>query len=120
MKLHYTLLVAAAATGLSTAALAENYGDTSSQSGANASQTMDGNANAQIPGNLPQGQVQEIQTSLRERGYDLSVDGQWGPQTESAIREFQNANNLSVTGSLDSQTLAELDLDFDTSGGMTR
>lgn len=119
MKLHYTLLMATAATVLSATAMADSNGMSAPDTDTRVT-AEDREATSAIPGNLPEGQIEEIQTTLKDKGYNVSVDGRWGPQTQAAIREFQSANNLSVTGNLDNQTLAELDLDFDTSGGTTR
>ena len=48
--------------------------------------------------------VRHIQEALNERGHDLEVDGKWGPQTSSAIREFQQKEGLEATGQLDNAT----------------
>lgn len=43
--------------------------------------------------------VQAIQESLNFLGYSAGPeDGLWGPQTESAVRSFQQANNITVDG----------------------
>jgi hypothetical protein len=53
--------------------------------------------------------VQSAQQSLNDKGFDAGApDGQWGPKTEEAVRNFQSANGLQVTGQLDSQTTAAL------------
>ena len=53
--------------------------------------------------------VRSAQASLRDRGYDPgSVDGVWGPNTETALRRFQQANGLTQTGALDNSTLNAL------------
>jgi peptidoglycan hydrolase-like protein with peptidoglycan-binding domain len=53
--------------------------------------------------------VQSAQQSLNEKGFDAGApDGQWGPKTEDAVRNFQSANGLQLTGQLDSQTIAAL------------
>jgi hypothetical protein len=53
--------------------------------------------------------VRSVQESLNARGYNAGpADGQWGPNTESALREFQQANGLAQTGRMDSQTLSKL------------
>lgn len=55
--------------------------------------------------------VRQAQQELSQRGYDVGpVDGIYGPRTARAAEEFQRANNLEVTGRLDSQTLAALDV----------
>src|SRR5512144_2586400 len=39
--------------------------------------------------------VRSVQQALNDRGYNAgSVDGQWGPATEDAVRRFQQASGL--------------------------
>ena len=52
--------------------------------------------------------VRSAQTALNDRGYSVGVDGRWGPNTESAVRDFQSKNGLTATGKLDSATLNAL------------
>jgi len=53
--------------------------------------------------------VRSAQQSLNQKGYDVgAVDGRWGPNTETALRQFQEANRLAPTGKLDQQTLSAL------------
>jgi hypothetical protein len=53
--------------------------------------------------------VRSAQQALNARGYNAgAVDGVWGPGTESAVREFQRAQGLGETGTLDQPTLAAL------------
>lgn len=59
---------------------------------------------------LDRATVQSVQASLKNEGHSVSVDGVWGPRTASALRNFQQANNLPATGTLDSQTMAALDI----------
>jgi lysozyme len=42
--------------------------------------------------------VQELQTSLTNLGFPLVADGQFGAQTESAVKAFQKAHGLNVDG----------------------
>jgi hypothetical protein len=65
-------------------------------------------ANAQV--SLDRATVQSVQASLKNEGHSVSVDGVWGPRTAAALRNFQEANNLPATGTLDSQTMAALDI----------
>jgi hypothetical protein len=53
--------------------------------------------------------VRSVQQALNDRGYSAgSVDGQWGPATEDAVRRFQQASGLPATGELERSTLAAL------------
>lgn len=42
--------------------------------------------------------VRPLQTMLNDLGYNLSIDGIYGSQTESAIKKFQKNHNLSADG----------------------
>ena len=42
--------------------------------------------------------VKRIQEGLNNHGYNLTVDGIWGDNTDSAIRDYQSKNGLSVDG----------------------
>jgi hypothetical protein len=51
----------------------------------------------------------EAQRLLRELGYDVGpIDGAFGPQTETAVRAFQERNRLAVDGIVGPQTWALL------------
>ena len=39
-----------------------------------------------------------IQAALRDAGYPVDVDGYFGPHTHSAVRAFQDDNDLHVDG----------------------
>lgn len=52
--------------------------------------------------------VRTIQRRLRERGWRISVDGSYGPRTESVVRTFQGNKNLRVDGIVGPQTWAAL------------
>jgi hypothetical protein len=60
--------------------------------------------------NLPPDQViANVQASLQEQGYYTGeVDGLLGPLTQDALVNFQNANGLAPTGSIDEPTLDAL------------
>ena len=56
-------------------------------------------------------QVQQAQQKLMQLGYEPGVaDGVHGPRTRQAVEDFQRAQQLPVTGSLDTPTLQALDL----------
>jgi peptidoglycan hydrolase-like protein with peptidoglycan-binding domain len=67
---------------------------------------------APVPANTPEvspGMVRRIQTALKQQGlYKGHIDGQWGPQTKSALHGYQEAHNLTDNGQIDPQTLASL------------
>jgi len=48
--------------------------------------------------------VVSLQYLLLHYGYSISVDGQFGPATETATRSFQSSRGLPVTGIVDSRT----------------
>ena len=56
--------------------------------------------------------VRSVQQALKQKGYDAgSIDGHVGPSTEKALRDFQQAQGLPQSGSLDAQTLSALGVD---------
>lgn len=42
--------------------------------------------------------VKKLQEELNKHGYKLDVDGQFGSKTQSAVKDYQKKNNLSVDG----------------------
>jgi len=56
-------------------------------------------------------QTQAVQQALKDQGfYYGQVDGQSGPETDSAIRRYQIRQGLDVTGKMDEQTLDSMHL----------
>lgn len=54
-------------------------------------------------------QVSQIQQALNDQGYNVgAVDGQMGPKTKAALKQFQQAKGLQASGKLDQQTVALL------------
>ena len=49
-----------------------------------------------------------LQQRLTNLGYPVPVDGEIGPETQSALRSFQIVHGLSVTGQPDDATRAKL------------
>ena len=70
------------------------------------------------------GNIKKVQETLRDKGYDPGpIDGVMGSQTRAAIRRYQTAENLPVTGHLDGETAGKLGVgqesekgDFKTAG----
>ena len=56
----------------------------------------------------PGWEVVEIQQALVSRGYDVTVDGDYGPATKAAVAEFQNDNHLTVDGEVGSASYQAL------------
>jgi peptidoglycan hydrolase-like protein with peptidoglycan-binding domain len=53
--------------------------------------------------------VKAAQRALQERGYDPGpVDGRVGAKTQAAVKQFQKAEELRVTGRLDAETADRL------------
>jgi hypothetical protein len=53
--------------------------------------------------------VRAAQQALRSKGFDPGpIDGIQGPRTTAAVRDFQDKENLTVTGQLDAETNARL------------
>jgi peptidoglycan hydrolase-like protein with peptidoglycan-binding domain len=56
-------------------------------------------------------QTQAVQQALKDQGfYYAAVDGNPGPETDAAIRRYQIRQGLQVTGKLNAETLASLNL----------
>lgn len=53
-------------------------------------------------------EVSNLQTSLKNAGYNIDVDGSFGPQTLEAVKQYQAANGLDVDGMVGPQTSAVL------------
>jgi peptidoglycan hydrolase-like protein with peptidoglycan-binding domain len=58
-------------------------------------------------------QIHDIQQALEAHGaHAIRVDGQWGPDIEAAVKDFQKSENLiSQNGELDPLTMMALGLD---------
>ncbi len=52
--------------------------------------------------------VKKLQKELNKKGYKLDVDGQFGAKTQSAVRDYQSKNNLSVDGIVGENTWGSL------------
>ena len=58
---------------------------------------------------LSQNEVRQIQQKLDQKGFSSGrTDGKLGPETKTALRDFQKKNGLQQTGQPDQQTLAKL------------
>ena len=67
---------------------------------------------------LDRGDTKKVQETLRDKGYYTApVDGILGPQTRAAIRQYQQSENLPVTGRLDAETAGKLGVGPESEGG---
>lgn len=57
---------------------------------------------------IPREDVRWLQWELREAGYQLQIDGKFGPKTDLALRAFQAAHKLVVDGKCGPATRAAL------------
>ena len=73
----------------------------------NYGQNDEGNGQA-----VSQGFLAQLQHRLQQQGFyhQGNVDGVWGPETESALQNFQQQNNLRPTGQIDMRTLEALNM----------
>ena len=55
--------------------------------------------------------VKDIQRALRRHGYDIPVDGIFGPKTGMATKRFQREKKLAIDGIVGQRTLAALGLE---------
>lgn len=66
--------------------------------------TLSGNGNGRASHD-----VRAAQQALRDKGFNPGpIDGIHGPRTTAAVRDFQQKENLTVTGQLDAETSARL------------
>ena len=42
--------------------------------------------------------VAQLQTKLKDKGYNIAVDGIYGTETQKAVTQYQAANKLKVDG----------------------
>jgi peptidoglycan DL-endopeptidase LytE len=55
--------------------------------------------------------IRQVQTTLKQNGdYKARVDGVWGPMTESGVRTWQQAHNLTTNGEIDTATLQSMNI----------
>ena len=60
--------------------------------------------------------VAKVQQALVDRGASITVDGQFGAQTEAAVQAFQSTASLPVTGIVGADTAAALQVENTSSG----
>jgi peptidoglycan hydrolase-like protein with peptidoglycan-binding domain len=114
MKLH--IAVAAAALSIAGGAFAagDQAATTSGSTPSDQAATSSPQQSSQAMGSTSAEQsnptlVRSAQQALKQKGYDVgSIDGQLGPSTEGALRQFQQKEGLPQSGNLDQETLSKL------------
>jgi peptidoglycan hydrolase-like protein with peptidoglycan-binding domain len=60
---------------------------------------------------LSRREIRQVQQTLDKDGFHPGpTDGRWGPETRSAVRQFQHSKDLRADGQLSRQTVADLGL----------
>ncbi len=96
----------------------QNDGQSGNPQETQGSQTQAPGANQQAserinPQDLSKDQVKQIQQALDQKGFSTKhVDGIWGPETASALRKFQEKNDIQAKGELNQQTFAQLGVNW--------
>lgn len=49
-------------------------------------------------------EVKTLQSALNKNGYNLTIDGVFGKNTETAVKDYQKKNNLSIDGVVGAKT----------------
>jgi peptidoglycan hydrolase-like protein with peptidoglycan-binding domain len=108
-----TALAAVLAVGTVGGALAAGY----DQHGAQQQQSSQQQSANQPQSSQNQQHVREVQQKLMQEGHDVgSIDGQFGPKTQAALRSFQQEEGLQPSGQIDQQTLEKLGVASSSSG----
>lgn len=62
--------------------------------------------------------VRQVEQALNESGYEVErIDGRWNQQSSTALRNYQQAQGMEPTGSVDLPTLQALGVSFRDGGG---
>lgn len=105
MRLSHLLI--AGATAVSFSAIAADDQKSQQQPQAQSGQTKQSQSGSQ-QASQSQETVKQVQQKLSEAGHEVQADGIMGPQTQAALKEFQEKKGLQASGRLDQQTLAAL------------
>jgi peptidoglycan hydrolase-like protein with peptidoglycan-binding domain len=95
-------------------------GSSSEKGGGTSSQKMDAPAKPDRTGtsDISSDDIMKVKVALKAKGVDPGpITGTMDSKTEQALREFQKANNLPVTGKVDQQTAAKLGVTLSSAGG---
>jgi len=98
--------------------------DTPLPKGSRSAGSTDAGKAGKGPGSASQSQatggqqnIRQVQEALKDQGHDPGpIDGVMGSQTSQALKEFQKANGLKQTGSLDAETKQKLKIEGSSAG----
>lgn len=86
----------------------ESTSSSSSESSASSSSSSSSSSNGVLKREMEGDDVTEVQERLQALGYLDKVTGYFGTDTERAVRDFQERNNLDVDGKVGPATLEAL------------
>ena len=94
MKIGQLMVAGTAALALGTVAIAQQREQSGSQSSDQERMQQPAGSGSMQQGMMQQGMnaqtVREAQQALKDKGHDPGpIDGMWGPQTQQAVKEFQ-------------------------------
>ena len=58
--------------------------------------------------NLTEQEIRQLQTTLKEKGFTVVIDGRFGPGTREALIQFQRREGFQATGRIDNRTISAL------------
>ena len=113
MKFRYIVIASAMSFSLGSLAWGQGAQEQTSPSPSQQGQSMQQSEQGQgMPSSQDHEVVRQVQQSLNDQGFNAGpVDGKWGPKTQSAVKNFQQAKGLQPSGELDQETLAELNIE---------
>jgi hypothetical protein len=104
--------------GTGTAGTTDTVGTGTGAMGGAGTAGMTDAAGGGMAAQLEQETIREMQQALRDRGHEVgAIDGIWGQQTQSALRDFQQAQGMQASGQPDQQTLSALGVTTTAAGG---
>jgi len=119
-KFTKIISLSAASFALSIGAYAQDTGNSATTTETSAMGSTDHSAMGHSEMGHDKKSVKKAQEQLRSKGHPVGrIDGQLGPRTSQALRDFQSSQGLSATGQLDSQTMAALRGESTGDTGMT-
>jgi hypothetical protein len=120
-KLVLTAIVLSGGIGLGIQSISAQSVPETGQRGGSSSDKMQSPAKPErSPGTsaISSEDIMKVKAALKAKGIDPGpITGTMDSKTQQALREFQKANNLPVTGSVDQQTAAKLGVTLSSAGG---